>query len=68
MAKVTDGTINCTCHGSKYDIATGAVDGGPGHQPLPAKTVTVKGDQASSPRPGRPRPGDSTRRAGLRSR
>ena len=45
VASVADGTINCNCHGSKYDIATGAVKRGPATKPLPAKTVTVKGDQ-----------------------
>ena len=45
VASVTDGTINCNCHGSRYDIATGAVKRGPATKPLPAKTVTVKGDQ-----------------------
>jgi Rieske Fe-S protein len=45
VASVADGTINCNCHGSRYDIATGAVKRGPATKPLPAKTVTVKGDQ-----------------------
>ena len=45
VAQVTDGTIDCNCHGSQYDIATGAVTRGPATRPLPAKTVTVKGDQ-----------------------
>ena len=45
VASVADGTINCNCHGSKYDIATGAVKRGPATKPLPAKTVTVKGGQ-----------------------
>ncbi len=40
---VTDGTINCTCHGSRYSIEDGSVVGGPAPKPLPPKNVTVKG-------------------------
>jgi Rieske Fe-S protein len=41
---VADGTINCSCHGSKFDVATGAVKQGPATSPLPEKSVTVDGD------------------------
>lgn len=41
---VVGGTINCPCHGSKYDAATGRVTGGPAPRPLPAKTIKVEGD------------------------
>lgn len=41
VATVANGTINCPCHGSKYDIATGAVKGGPAPQPLASKAVKV---------------------------
>ncbi len=40
---VTDGTINCICHGSKYSIEDGSVVGGPAPAPLPPKEVTVDG-------------------------
>ena len=40
---VTDGTINCTCHGSMFSIEDGSVVGGPAPKPLPPKNVTVKG-------------------------
>jgi Rieske Fe-S protein len=42
--KVADGTINCPCHGSKFNIADGSVAGGPAKRPLPAKSVSVDGD------------------------
>ena len=29
VASVANGTINCPCHGSMYDMATGQVTGGP---------------------------------------
>ena len=45
VAQVSNGTIDCNCHGSQYDIATGAVTRGPATRPLAPKTVTVKGDQ-----------------------
>jgi len=40
---VEDGTINCPCHGSKYSIEDGSVQGGPAPSPLPAKSVKVSG-------------------------
>ncbi|MFI8256502.1 Rieske (2Fe-2S) protein [Streptomyces filamentosus] len=42
--KVADGTIDCPCHGSKYDIADGAVKTGPASRPLPAERITVSGE------------------------
>lgn len=44
VANVSDGTINCGCHGSKFDIATGEVKQGPAEKALPRKTVSVTGD------------------------
>ena len=44
VADVSDGTINCGCHGSQYDIATGAVKRGPATRPLAPKSVKVSGD------------------------
>jgi Rieske Fe-S protein len=44
VSGVADGTIDCACHGSKFDIATGAVKQGPATKALPEKTVSVSGD------------------------
>ncbi|HET7476816.1 MAG TPA: Rieske (2Fe-2S) protein [Dermatophilaceae bacterium] len=44
VGTVANGTINCLNHGSKFDIATGAVKHGPATAALPAKTVAVNGD------------------------
>ncbi|MFD7969322.1 Rieske (2Fe-2S) protein [Streptomyces clavifer] len=41
---IADGVINCPCHGSTFDAATGAVTGGPATQPLPEKAIQVQGD------------------------
>jgi Rieske Fe-S protein len=41
VASVSGGTINCDCHGSKYNINTGAVVGGPAPSPLPSKKIKV---------------------------
>lgn len=47
VANVNGGTINCTCHGSKYDVTDGSVVNGPAPQPLTEKPITVSGDAIS---------------------
>lgn len=44
VSDISNGTINCACHGSEYDITTGAVKRGPATRALPEKSVTVSGD------------------------
>ncbi len=43
VSQVSNGTIDCPCHGSQYSITTGAVVGGPAPMPLPAEHIKVSG-------------------------
>ena len=43
VGSVSGGTINCPCHGSKFNITTGAVVNGPAASPLPAVSIKVQG-------------------------
>lgn len=47
VADVSGGTINCTCHGSKFQIEDGSVANGPAQEPLPSRALTIDGDQIS---------------------
>jgi Rieske Fe-S protein len=47
VSSVSDGTINCACHGSKYSIENGDVEQGPATFPLAEEPITVSGDQIS---------------------
>ncbi|MBT2369653.1 Rieske (2Fe-2S) protein [Streptomyces sp. ISL-10] len=44
VGSVSDGLINCPCHGSKFRIEDASVAAGPATRPLPAKRITVSGD------------------------
>jgi Rieske Fe-S protein len=42
--QIGNGTIDCPCHGSKYNIATGAVVNGPAPKPLAPVSIKVAGE------------------------
>ncbi|HEY6592766.1 MAG TPA: Rieske (2Fe-2S) protein [Asanoa sp.] len=44
IASVEGGTINCTCHGSKFSLTDGTPANGPATRPLTSRPVKVDGD------------------------
>ena len=47
VSDVSDGTINCGCHGSQFSIEDGSVVQGPATFPLGAEQISVTGDEIS---------------------
>jgi Rieske Fe-S protein len=45
VASVSDNTIQCDCHGSQYDAATGEVTKGPAPEALAEVPISVEGDE-----------------------
>ena len=44
VSKIADGTIDCTCHGSKFSADDGSVVTGPATSALAEVSITVDGD------------------------
>jgi nitrite reductase/ring-hydroxylating ferredoxin subunit len=44
VTKVSDGTINCPCHGAKFSVEDGSVTAGPAPSGLQEVSITVEGD------------------------
>jgi Rieske Fe-S protein len=44
VSGVQDGAITCPCHGSRFDVSTGAVLQGPAAAPLASIPVALQGD------------------------
>ncbi|HEV7700119.1 MAG TPA: Rieske 2Fe-2S domain-containing protein [Pyrinomonadaceae bacterium] len=42
--KLDGTTVTCPCHGSEFDVTTGAVLRGPAHQPVRSRVVQVEGE------------------------
>ena len=40
--KLDGSTVQCACHGSRFDVTTGAVVGGPAEDPVRSYPVTVE--------------------------
>ena len=38
-------TVTCACHGSQFDVTTGAVLRGPAQRPVRSRAVQVEGDE-----------------------
>ncbi|PNV35301.1 iron-sulfur protein [Streptomyces sp. DH-12] len=44
VSDVSDGTVNCVCHNSRFSITDGSVEQGPATEPLPEERITVDGN------------------------
>lgn len=47
LSSVSDGTMNCDCHGSTFNLETGDPESGPASAPLEEVAISVAGDQIS---------------------
>jgi len=44
VSQISDGMIDCPCHGSQFSIKDGSVVGGPAPSPLAAEAIKVSGN------------------------
>lgn len=44
QGKLDGATVTCPCHGSQFDVTSGAVLSGPAHRPVRSRLVQVEGD------------------------
>jgi 3-phenylpropionate/trans-cinnamate dioxygenase ferredoxin subunit len=49
---VENGAVECMCHGSRFDLATGAVVEPPATEPLATYQVQIEGNEIQIARPG----------------
>ncbi|WP_037856483.1 Rieske (2Fe-2S) protein [Streptomyces sp. NRRL S-340] len=45
VSGIADGVISCPCHGSEFSVTDGSVRKGPATRPLPARRISVHGDE-----------------------
>ena len=43
--KLENAIVTCPCHGSEFDVTSGAVVRGPAHEPVRSRSVQVEGDE-----------------------
>ena len=43
--KLEDTTVTCPCHGSQFDVTSGAVVRGPAQRPVRSRSVEVEGNE-----------------------
>ena len=45
QGKLDGTTVTCPCHGSQFDVTSGAVVRGPAQRPVRSRSVEVEGDE-----------------------